>query len=223
MAMARFTEPEQRTARLHRRLMTTCCFKNKGLASCFGKTWLSERFCEKLIFKFWRKNFVSNRFDSLKPQRITDFRTLGTGRKKKTVVAADGNRILFIARVSHRNLATSKTVRFDNGKPFHTDSETIGGRKVYLFWPCEFLTDEWERQCKIDEIEVWIKDAAVKDVFTFLDCVTLVCQKRQPGYHLHVILVFAQKEIKLHLEFLSLPELRLLTSILDDVGCGKAA
>jgi hypothetical protein len=86
-----------------------------------------------------------------------------------------------------------------------------------------FLTDQWEWQRKIDQIEVWMNGVATLDVFAFLDCVTLVRQKPQPKYRSDFMLVYARKEIRQHLEFLSLPELRLLTSVLDDIGSGKAA
>jgi hypothetical protein len=155
---------------------------------------------------------------------ISNFRSLGTGRKKETVVVTNGCfEILFFARVLHNNRITSKSVRFDNGKLFHTDSETINGEKVYLFWPSETLQEEWGRQNEIARIEEWLKTALSKDVFAFLDCVAMIRQKPQPNYRYDYLVWTAKSEIRRNLDFLSLPELRRLKSVIENMDCGKAA
>jgi hypothetical protein len=155
---------------------------------------------------------------------ITDFRKLGTGHKRRTFVAVTADyRILFIARILHNNLQTSRTVTFDNRKVFHTDTETINVQKVRLFSPCGALREEWARQNESDRIAEWMQSAAPQDVFTFLDCVAMERELTQPKYSHEFMREIAKKEIRAHLEFLSLPELRRLTSIIGFGESGQAA
>jgi hypothetical protein len=161
---------------------------------------------------------MRNPFYPLSP--ITDFRTLRTGRKKETAFVTDENRILFVTRVLHSNLYTSKTVTFENRKVFHTDSQTIDGKKVHLFWPCDNLAEKWEWQQHYDRNVEFADRSAAPDVFAQRDCVAIVQEKPEPRYRHELMLVFAKLEIRKELENLNLRELRRLTSILDNVECG---
>ena len=155
---------------------------------------------------------------------MTDFHKLGTGHKKRTFVAVTEEfRILFVARLLHNTIQTSKTVKFENGKVFHTDTETIGGRKIYLFAPSEILMEEWNRQNESDRVEEWMKDAVPHDIFAFLDCVAVERQVAQPKYRHEFMRKVAKNEICQHLQFLSLPELRRLTSVITLGKSGQAA
>src|SRR5215470_2561159 len=97
--------------------------------------------------------------------RITDFRKLRTGHKKKEVVVITEKGRIFVARVLHNNFYTCRTVQFDNGKIFNIPSETIDGEKVHLFFPSEKLADEYAKQSERDKIDEYMKSAASQDVF----------------------------------------------------------
>lgn len=165
---------------------------------------------------------MRNRFYPLAP--ITDFQKLGTGHKKRTFVAVTEEfRILFVARLLHNNIQTSKTVKFENGQLFHTDTGTVAGRKIYFFAPSEILMEEWNRQNESDRIEEWMKDAVPQDIFAFLDCVAAERQVAQPKHRHEFMREVAKNEIRQHLQFLSLTELRRLTSIISFGKSGQAA
>ena len=105
------------------------------------------------------------------PTPITDFRKLGTGRKrKKVVVVNEEGRILFISEV-RRNHPCHGEVGFGNRKTFYMDSQTVEWKKVSLFLWSERLQDMWEVQSEVDEVEKWMKVASPQDIFTFYECV----------------------------------------------------
>ena len=163
---------------------------------------------------------MANFFCPLKP--ITDFRKLGTGRKRNKVAALNGEgRILFISEV-RRNHRCHGEVEFDNRKVFYMDSQSVDGKKVYLSLLSENLQHIWDKQSEVDEIENWMKVAPPQDIFAFLECVGLVREIVTPKMYANTLFTeFAKRKIRQHLEFLSLVELRRLTGLLSD--CKKAA
>jgi hypothetical protein len=155
---------------------------------------------------------------------ITDFRILGTGRKKRllTVVNTE-ERILFFAKVQHFNYCTKRTIGFDNGKLFRIDSETIDGAKVHLFLWSEVLEHEWHKQRERDRIEEWMKTAAPRDIFALVELAASLAGRTAEKYTHEFLCEFAKCDIRKHLNFLSLMELRRLTSVLIDVHRDRAA
>ena len=155
------------------------------------------------------------------PKPITNFRKLGTGRKRREVVVInEEQRIVFIAKVCH-NYNSRQEIVFDNQKTFYMDSQTLGGRKVSLFFPTERLEDSWQKQCEVDAIEEWMKIASSQDIFAFLECVGLERGVVTPSYHHNFWAEVAKSEIRRHLDFLGLVQLRRLGSLLGDVSCGS--
>src|SRR5207244_284787 len=105
----------------------------------------------------WRTSNMTNFFCTLVP--VTDFRKLGTGRKRNKVVVVNGEgRILFISEV-RRNHDCHREVGFGNRKTFYMDSQNIDGQRVYLFLWTEGLQDAWCKQSEVDAIEEWMKVA----------------------------------------------------------------
>ena len=150
------------------------------------------------------------------PQKpITNFRQLGTGRTKhKVVVVNEDGRIIFTARV-RRNHPSIREVEFDNRKTFYMDSQNIDGQRVYLFLCTERLQDVWCKQSEVDAIEEWMKVASSKHIFAFLECVGLEREMLTEKYKGKIFKDIAKWQIRQHLEFLSLVELRRLTALLE--------
>ena len=87
---------------------------------------------------------MTNFFCPLTP--ITDFRKLGTGRKRNKVVVANADgRILFISEVRHNHPCHGE-VGFGNRQTFYMDSQSVDGKKVYLSLLSESLQHIWDKQ-----------------------------------------------------------------------------
>src|SRR5262245_22556306 len=97
---------------------------------------------------------------------ITDFRKLGTGRKKRTFfVASKTGRLLFPGKVIQSKLYTTKTVTFDNRRVLRTDSGTIDGQVVFIFAPAEKIVEKWNWQVERERIEVLLNNVGTTTVF----------------------------------------------------------
>src|SRR5437867_4437990 len=150
-------------------------------------------------------------FSPLKP--VTDFRTLGTGRKRnKVAVVSREGRILFISEV-RRNHDCHREVEFANRKLFHMDSQNLDAKKVLLFLWSEKLQDEYCKQSEVDAIEEWMKSASSRNIFAFLECVGLERETMTEKYKRKIFKDIAKWQIRRHLPFLSLVELRKLTAL----------
>jgi hypothetical protein len=154
---------------------------------------------------------MTNFFRPLTP--ITDFRKLGTGRKRNKVVVVSGEkRILFISEV-RRNHDCHREVGFGNRKTFYMDSQTVDGQKVELFLWTERLQDEWCKQSEIDSIDEWMKVMFSRHIFALLECVGDERGIATRKYKGKIFKETAKWEIRRHLEFLSLVELRRITGL----------
>jgi hypothetical protein len=163
---------------------------------------------------------MTNAFYSEKP--ITDFRELGTGRQaNKVVVVNCEGRILFISEL-RRNHRSLRKVTFANRKTFLMDSQTLDWGKVDLYLWSERLETSWRKQCEADSIEEWMKTTFPKHIFAFLECVGEVRGIETPKYRYDVLCELAKIQIRGHLDFLSLVELRRLTAMLEAADPSEA-
>jgi hypothetical protein len=156
-----------------------------------------------------------NPFFPLTP--ITDFRKLGTGRKKRpfVVVNEEQHRVLFVGKVIHNNPRTTRTTEFHNKETFFMDSGTLrNGLRVSIFPPSERLAELCNKQSEMDRIETWLPSAVSGDILALWDCVLWLRGMPERFCKDDNVRPWAVFEIGKQLEFLSLRELRLLTSIL---------
>lgn len=164
---------------------------------------------------------MTNIFYPLKP--ITNFRELGTGRNRNKVVVANADgRILFISEV-RRNHDCRREVGFSNRQTFYMDSQNIDGTRVYLYLWTERLQDAWCKQSEVDSIEEWMKVASSRNIFALLECVGFERAIVTHRYKDKIFKETAKWEIRQHLEFLSLVELRRVTGLFVNSDFRKAA
>src|SRR5579871_3035917 len=106
--------------------------------------------------------------DSCFFNEVTDFRKLGTGRKRRKVfVVCENQDILFSARVLHNCPLTTGRLSFDNGKSFDLRSRTCDGKKVSIFLWTEELERLWIWQSTLSRISGWLEEATPEDVIVF--------------------------------------------------------
>jgi hypothetical protein len=153
-------------------------------------------------------------YDSCFSKEITDFRKLGTGRKRrKVVVVSPDRRILFISRILHSYRLTAGKIVFEDGNVFHVSAETVGGRKVSLFLWTEELQRRYIWQNEIERVWDWLETARPEDVIVCADLVAEESGMPKNKHHPWLV-IFAKEEIKKRVRELGLVQLQRLAAML---------
>lgn len=152
--------------------------------------------------------------DSCFSDEVTDFRKLGTGRRRRKVFVVDENHhILFPASIVNNRPSTTGRIWFDNKKSFDLRSRTLDGKRVSIF----FWTQERERcwiwQSTLSGIYGWLEDASPEDVIVFGGFVAQESGRRQFWNHPSVS-VIARKETIEQLKELGYVQVQRLAGML---------
>jgi len=151
----------------------------------------------------------------LSAPKITNFATLGDGRKRREVaiVESETNRILAIPRV-RKNHACHKLVEFDNRQTFYMTTETYRGQKVDLYFPNPRIVDEFEKQKELENLQTELPKMKPQDVLAFYRLL-LELLGRQVAFQLSEQLVaYYLIDLRSLLYLLSLRELRSFRGLL---------
>ena len=146
-------------------------------------------------------------------KEITDFRTLGTGHKRKKIVIVDQQGCISITRVLHNFSCTKGRIVFENGRSFNLKARTLGGQRVSLFFWTEEWQYQWHRQCEIEKVRPFIETTRPEDLQIFADIVSELSEMERisvdPSFP-----SLAESKIIEGLWRLSLQQLRNLTALL---------
>jgi hypothetical protein len=164
---------------------------------------------------------------------VRNFDDLGTGRKHKKVLVGDSedartSHFSFVTDIRH-NWPSWNEVIFKNREVFYIPSETVRGKRAFIFLWNELTEDLWFRQTERTKLLEWIGTAQPQDVTAMAELIVeesgsecRIC--KHPDFA-----IFNLQPVQLEIMKLSLSQLRKLTSLIglpvsaEIVATAKAA
>jgi len=150
---------------------------------------------------------------------VQNFSKLGTGRQGRKVIIGDSDdartsTFTFVANIRHK-WPSSDRVIFSNGEVFYISSQTIRGKRVYLFFWNELTENLWFQQVERTRLFEWLETARPEDVLALADLLNERSGSESRVWRLPELAGFYVRAIQIEIWKSNLRELRQLTGVID--------
>ena len=151
---------------------------------------------------------------------VSDYRVLGSGRKRKKVLVGDSDdartaNFWFVTNV-HQNRPACREVVFANGEVFRTTTKAVHGKRAYIFL-CNELVDHLHLlQVERAKLLAWLETAPLSVEMAMADLIVeeTGCEYRIDDSPLDFE-CRGRAPLLLEITKLTMPQLRRLTSLID--------
>jgi hypothetical protein len=150
---------------------------------------------------------------------VRNFSDLGTGRRSKKVLVGDSedartSHFSFVANIKENSPSWSE-ITFTNREIFYLRSETVRGKRAFIFLWNELTEDLWFRQIERTKLLEWRETAKPQDRIAMDELIVGETGSECRICHLPDFAIFNLRQIQLETMKLSLSQLRKLTSLID--------
>ena len=148
--------------------------------------------------------------------------TVGDGKSCKKILVGDSEdartaNFSFVANIKY-NRPSWGEIKFDNGVTMYLPSQSIHGKRAYMFLCNELTENLWRRQNERTKLMDWVGSARPEDIEDINAMCKLIVELTGSGRRIYEEPMFARfnmDHLQIKIPKLSLKELEKLNSIMD--------